>query len=295
MDARQQLATAPVESSALKTRDGLILRGWHHRPPAPRGRVVLVHGYGEHQERYGHVVAALVAAGYECHTFDLRGHGASEGPRGHVAKFEAYRDDLARFTAHSLEMGEGPSILLAHSLGGLIALSAAIHDPLPFEAMALSSPFLAPAFAVPPLKKRALRLAAKFLPRLVIPSGLELEGLSRDPAVVEAYRQDSRIVRRVTLAWGAAVLAAQEEVLARAREAELPALFLLGGADPIADPQRGREVFEGLGSRDKQLRVYDGFRHEIFNEIGRERVLGDLLGWLDERFPSPASPPLPAG
>ena len=70
---------------------------------------------------------------------------------------------------------------------------------------------------------------------------------------------------------------------ARRLEIRLPTLFLLGGADPIAQPERGRQVFERLGSEDKRLMVYDGLFHEVLNEVERERVLRDLLAWLGER------------
>ena len=81
-----------------------------------------------------------------------------------------------------------------------------------------------------------------------------------------------------------------------------PTLMLLGAADPIADPARSREVFERLGGgrgqdpgdrsggrfggEDKRLGAHDGMRHEVFNERGRERVVADLLSWLDERCPA---------
>jgi alpha-beta hydrolase superfamily lysophospholipase len=69
--------------------------------------------------------------------------------------------------------------------------------------------------------------------------------------------------------------------------------MLLGGADPIADPGRSRLVFERLGERsghaDKLLRVFDGMRHEVFHELGRERVVAALLAWLDARCPAPAA------
>ncbi len=283
---------ARLDRSRIETRDGLALAGWHWRLAGHRARVVLVHGYGEHLGRYSHVLAALLAAGFECHGFDLRGHGESAGPRGHVPEFAAYRDDLARFTAHALGETGGPSVLLGHSLGGLICLSTLLHQDLPFEALVVSSPFLAPTLRLSPVSAGALRLGAKLLPRFSVSSGIDAEGLSRDPAVVAAYLEDPKLVSTFTLAWAAAALAAQRDVLERAPEITLPALFLLGDADPIADPDRGRAVFERLGSADRRLLVYELYRHEVFNEIGKERVIADLVGWLTGHFP--AQPPPPA-
>jgi alpha-beta hydrolase superfamily lysophospholipase len=86
--------------------------------------------------------------------------------------------------------------------------------------------------------------------------------------------------------WFFEIRKAQDEILERAGEIRLPTLFLLGGADPIAQPERGREVFERLGSTEKRLEVYKDLFHEVLNEVERARVLGDLLGWLEERISS---------
>ena len=285
-----------MNESRIETRDGLALACWHTRASAPRARIVLVHGYGEYAERYQPLAAELLAAGYELHLFDLRGHGGSEGERGHVTDVESYRDDLSRFAAHALR-GEGagggatPAVLLGHSLGGLIALSTVLHERHPFAALIASSPFLRPGFSVSAVKEMALKVGAKLLPKLSIDADLDASGLSRDDAVVAAYVEDPKIVRTVTLGWGAAVLEAQEEVFERASDITVPTLFLLGGADPVADVGRNRAVFARLGSPDKTLRVYDGYRHEVLNELGRERVVADLLRWLDERFTPPGHPP----
>src|SRR5262245_34221144 len=113
----------PLEST-LRTRDDLELVGEHHLQPDCRARVVIVHGYAEHCGRYAHVVAALLAAGFECHLMDLRGHGRSGGVRGFVPRFEDYFTDLDLFLTRIEEVASPgvPRVLLGHSLGGLISL-----------------------------------------------------------------------------------------------------------------------------------------------------------------------------
>ena len=265
----------------VATRDGLDLIVESRRPAtaAARRRVLIVHGYGEHHRRYDTLADELAAAGHEVHRFDLRGHGESEGRRGHVDDFAEYRRDLLRVADHVAP--EAPLDLVAHSLGGLIALDAVLHDPDRFDSLALSDPFLATASPLPFYARPLAKLAARFFPGATFPAGIDPEGLSRDPEVVRAYGADPMIVGRVSGAWLLEVLAAQERVRSRAGEIRLPVLLLLGGADPIASAERAREVFARLGSEDKRQVVYDGFRHEIFQEIGRERAVEELLAWLD--------------
>ena len=271
----------------LKAADGLSLAVERHPVAGRRARVVIVHGYAEHKGRYRKLVSELTGAGYECHLFDLRGHGVSGGRRGHVARFGDYREDLrlvAREAGADLPPGV-PLILLGHSLGGLVSLDFVIHHPETFAAFAVSSPFLAPAFSIPPLKRMLGTLAARILPTLAVPSGIEAAGLSHDPEIVRAYTEDPLVFPTTTLGWFTAVESAQEEVFARAPEIRLPALFLIGSGDPIAAPPRARALFARLGSADKRLEVYDGLLHEVFNELLRARVVADLLAWLDERTP----------
>lgn len=267
--------------------DGVELVGESLLPTgAPRAHVLLVHGFAEHRGRYGVLAEELAGVGYAVHRFDLRGHGESGGRRGHVERFADYRRDLARVAEAVLPAGSGdgpPAVLLGHSLGGLIALDGVLARPERFQGLALSSPFLAPAFRLPPFARAFVGAAARLLPAVHVPVPFAPERLSRDPEVVRRYLEDPRVIRRLTPSWLRAVLDAQAAVLERAGEVRLPVLVLLGSADSIADPGRGRELFERLGTPAKRLEVYDGFRHEVFNELGRERVVEDLLGWLTER------------
>jgi alpha-beta hydrolase superfamily lysophospholipase len=282
----------PARPFRVATEDGLELAGESHLPPAaPRGRVVVVHGFAEHRKRYRTLAGELAGAGLEAHLFDLRGHGESSGRRGHVERFAEYREDLDRVVAAILPSSGAagpapgpPAFLLGHSLGGLIALDSVLRRPAPFAALALSSPFLAPAFRLPPFARALAGAAALLAPAADFAAGLDPEGLSRDPELVRRYREDPLVLRRLTAAWLSAVLDAQEAVFERAGEIRLPTLLLLGSADPIADPARGRALFERLASPAKRLEVYEGFRHEVFNELGRERVVADLIGWLEIRL-----------
>lgn len=286
--ARPPGSSAPPGASAarrrpftLATSDGLDLIVESRAPRGgaePRRRVLVVHGYGEHHRRYGALSDELAAAGHQVHLFDLRGHGESEGRRGHVDDFAEYRRDLLRVADRVAP--DGPLDLVAHSLGGLIALDTALEAPSRFASLVLSDPFLSQAEPLPFWARPLAKLAARFRPEATFSAGIDPEGLSRDPEAVRAYAQDPMIVRRVTGGWLLEVLAAQERVRSRAGEIRVPTLLLLGGADPIASVERSREVFARLGSERKRLVVYDGFRHEIFHEIGRERAVEELLDWL---------------
>jgi alpha-beta hydrolase superfamily lysophospholipase len=293
--------SASGETAAFSTEDGLKLFAVHHLVSNARGRVVILHGFAEHLRRYDKLVAELLDAGFACHLFDLRGHGRSEGRRGHVPRFSDYLDDIDLFVHETtrrdfgtsdkndarVEQGlEAPLFVLAHSLGGLIALNYVLHRPRVFDALAVSSPFLAPAFKLPPLAKEVGAIAAYVMPTFSLKSVIQPDWLSRDDSIVTAYKQDPLVSSTVTTGWWQAVRDAQAEVLERAREIRTPALFLLGDADRLADWRHSRSVFERLGSVNKRLEVYPGFFHEVLNELGRERVIEDLISWFTSNLHS---------
>ena len=269
----------------MRAADGVELAAEHRSVPGSRGRVVIVHGYAEHKGRYRQLVEELTAARYSCHLFDLRGHGDSGGLRGHISRIEEYRTDLDAFLAEVRALPEDPSplLLFGHSLGGLIALDFVLHRPGAFAALAVSSPYLAPAFAIPFLKRTLLPLIAPLVPTLRVPTGLDPAWLSHDPLVVGAYMTDPKVFSTVTLGWAVATRKAQEEVFEKAPAITLPLLVQIGDADPIAAPDRTRALFERLGGPSRRLRVYPGLLHEIFNELERAPVVDDLLAWLGEQ------------
>lgn len=249
-----------------------------HELPSPRARVIIVHGYGEHRGRYAHVVSRLAREGFECHLFDLRGHGQSGGTVAHVDRFEQYLDDLQLVVQH---VGHSrPLFLVSHSLGGLIALSYVRRGDHGVDGLAVSDPYLHPAFRIPAARKALASVLSRILPKLSVNNGLDAKWLSHDEAIVRAYVDDPLVFKTTTPRWYTEVTRAQRELIDGASGIRLPLLMLVGEGDRIADPRVALDVFERAGSADKTLRRYPGLFHEIFNEIEREAVIDDLVAWL---------------
>lgn len=271
--------------SSVFSIDGLELQAYSHGLPGAAAQIVILHGYAEHVGRYGELVSVLNGAGFACHLMDLRGHGTSAGERGFVEDFESYLQDLDAMLAGELgkKLGAGPRFLLGHSLGGLIATHYVLHRPEAFSALALSSPFFAPAAEVPAWKSWAVAAAARFVPKLSLSGQLDARGLTRDQEKVRQYREDPLVFDVVNTRWFSEAREAQEELLAKAPQITLPVFMAIGERDPVASPARGRKIFGLFGSADKTLREYPGMLHEVFNEVGREEVFSDLVAWLQGR------------
>src|SRR3546814_292160 len=177
----------PAESAGA----GAKLHVTHWLPEGrPRAVVLLAHGYAEHAGRYAHVAKRLTQAGYAIYAVDHWGHGASDGEGGYVPRFSAFLDGMAELlTLVEINHGDTPRLLLGHSMGGLIATLFLVERQQAFVAAALSGPAILPAEPPSRVTVWISRLLSRFFPRLGVLS-LDADGVSRDPAVVEAYRAD---------------------------------------------------------------------------------------------------------
>lgn len=245
---------------------------------------MLVHGLAEHSGRYDGVGAWLAARECAVHAYDQRGHGRSEGPRGHVRVFSELLDDLeALLESVRREHPAGPLVLIGHSMGGLVA-TALLCERKPDLACAITSgaPLEVPAH-VSRSRRRVANLLRRFAPRLRMAAGLPPDTLSRDPAVVRSYVEDPLVFRRITVSLAAELLAAVTRTAAGASQVQIPMLLLHGEADRLC-AARGSRTFHGqLRGPGHRLRIYPQLRHEIFNEPEHEQVLEDLLEWVLER------------
>lgn len=280
-------AEARRDEGFLRARDGLDLAWQRFRPGAPRATVAVLHGGGDHSGRYPGLTAALVRAGMEVALLDFRGHGRSGGARWHVDRFDEYLGDLDLFLEKVRGEAEGRRLfLVGHSQGGLVAALWGLDRRRPVAGVVLSSPYLQLAFEPPRLKLQLGRLVGKVWPSLPVPAGLDLAALTSDPEMQRWTDQDRLYGRKTTPRWFEESTRAQEEARRRAGEFVHPLLVLLGEADPIANPAAGRAFHAAAASRDKRLVSYPGFRHEIFNEVGRERPIADTVSWISARVTS---------
>ncbi|MEI6725168.1 MAG: lysophospholipase [Actinomycetes bacterium] len=251
----------------------------------PAAALAVVHGYGEHGGRYRYLVDAMVPLGYAVHVFDLRGHGRSPGVRGHIERFADYVGDAGLFVdAIAAEQPGTPLYLLGHSLGGLIATAYAEERPDGLAGLILSSPFLRLKLPIGGVKRAAAKVLSRVAPTRDIGNSIPADELSHEPEVVAAYTSDPLNHHVATARWAAEALAAQGAALSAAGRLELPLLVMYAGADTIADPAASRELYAAASSADKTLRCYEGYYHELFNEVGRADVFADLAAWLEARL-----------
>lgn len=265
----------------LYAADGVKLSGQAWLPPAPRAVVAVVHGITEHAGRYAFLADRANQCGLGVVSADLRGHGRSPGERSYVERFDDYLLDVDALMAKARELAAGrPLFLMGHSMGGAIALRWLAQRKQPVAGLILSSAALKIGGDVPRLLVALAPLLSRWLPHL---RGTRLDPatISRDPAAVAAYVNDPLVSLLAPPArTGAELLQAMEANRAAAAGLALPVYLFHGDADRLTDPDGSRDIHERWGGSDKTLRLWPGSRHETFNDLDREGVVAELLGWI---------------
>ncbi len=265
----------------LRSPDGLRFYGQCWTPEAePRAAVCLVHGFGEHSGRHGHLAEYLTARSYALLGVDLRGHGRSEGRRGHTPSWDTLLDDVARSLDDTRQRFPGlPVFLYGHSMGGLIVLSFALRRRPSLAGVVATGPLLRLKVEPPAWERTFVGLAVGVLPTLSIPSGIDPMTLAHDPQVARAYVDDPLVFGRISLRLAQDLMTEGPWVLAHAAEFPLPLLLMHGDADKINSFAASKEFAERVPV-DCTFRAWPGLYHEIHNEPEQGEVFAEVVAWL---------------
>lgn len=254
----------------------------------PRGAVLISHGLGEHSGRYEELAHDFARAGLSTYALDHRGHGGSDGRRGHVRRFVRYIQDLEKFRRRVVgAVGtEVPLVFLGHSLGGLVLIRYLEEYPgVAIRAAVLSAPLLGIGMDMPQWKERLGQLFYYAVPALPMSTGLDPKYLSHDPQVVAAYERDPQVHDRITPRAYGEIQREIELAFDRTDRLRVPLLLLVPSADRIVRPdQMQRFARQARDSVPVEVQTFAGMYHEVFNEIRRSRVVAHVLGWIERQI-----------
>jgi acylglycerol lipase len=267
-------------AGSIKSADGtkLAYRAW---PKAGANiTFAVVHGLGEHAGRYARFAEAMANHGMSTFALDLRGHGESDGQRGHVDSWSQWTDDVSAFVKHVEGLAGNEVVPVGHSFGGAALLSTVLSGKLPkSKRFAVSSPALKLRLQAPAWKTAVAPFASKIVPRLAMDNEVDPAAVSRIPEIVAAYRNDplvhSRISSRMYTEWQNATI----DILGRADQIKIPFLILAGTADPLIDPDGSRRLHERAPSL-SELHLLEGRYHEPFNDLGSDEVFQLVADWV---------------
>ena len=268
---------------SIKGAQGLNLyyQSWHPLSQA-KGIVVIIHGLGSHSNLFSNITQSLVLNNYAVYGLDLRGHGRSQGQRGHINSWSEFREDLRLFCKliKNLEGKSIPHFLLGHSLGGIIALDYVLRFPKTFQGIITMAPPLG-KIGISPVKLLLGKTLSSVMPRLALNVGFSDRQTSSDQNVLETFPQDPFIHSKGTARLATEFLGTNNWILSQAKNFKVPILILHGGADQISHPEGSRRFFEQIKFPDKERYEYPHSRHALHRDRDYPQIVADLKNWLE--------------
>ncbi len=248
----------------------------------PRGAVTFVHDAGDHGGRYRSFARALAEDGWSVALPDLRGHGRSEGERGHTNGIAEIVRDLGDVQDHlSYRQPDVPKVLIGQGLGALWCLAYACEKPDGVAALVMVSPLVAPRFEPPKPPGGLSGLFKKVGPTSPGRTGWDVTQRTSDAATQSALKSDVLAHGIVTLRAGEQAAEAANKYMPRVSALSMPVLLMSGSADPIASSDSMRS----LKGPNVEVAAFEGLRHDLFHEARTAEVLASLRAWLDRRLP----------
>lgn len=264
-------------------RDQIDFYGTYWSPEVlPKAIICLVHGHGEHCNRYEHLAKVICENGFVLFAFDLRGHGKSTGKRGHTTSYEALMADMDELLNQAENVFPGiPKFLYGHSMGGNLAANYLLRRNPVIKGAVISAPWLRLAFKPNGFLIMLGRVFNSIWPGFSQKSNLDTKQLSRDRDVVTAYENDPLVHNKITARLAMEVMDAGELVIRDAGKITQHMLVMHGNADKITSHEATQEFAKNAVHSDLQLNIFRGFFHEIHNEPEKDQVFKVLVPWLN--------------
>lgn len=259
------------------------------------GKVLIVHGMGEHAGRYRDLAVRWAKQGLVVEAWDLPGHGLSPGRRGDASSFDGWLEVVRRWIEGA---AEGPALFVwGHSLGGNLVLSTLLQGTVHgLRGAIVTAPMLRMNHPIRFWKRMAAPVLARLWPTFTVASEIDPEDLSSLPESVAAFRADPLIHNRVSARLGHGMMERGERALAMAqtwceRTGELPLLAIHGNADRLTSLEATRQFISGARSgwtdprqqADLSFVELAGIKHEPQWDQGAAEVLDRMRNWMRER------------
>lgn len=275
------------ESFEWRCGDGTRMFACAHEPETRSGvRAVIgiVHGMGEHTELYRHVAEMFVEQGYAVLLFDQRGHGQTEGQRGHAPTYEHLLEGIDRMLEEADKRYPGvPRFLYGHSMGGNVTVNYLLRRKPDIQGAIISSPWLKLAFDPPKLTYVMGSLMERLYPQYSNYRPMRPNNLTSDPVMIRRIEEDTVRHGHITARFFFGVARAGRWALQHAAELGVPILLLHGGNDKVTSIHASRQFSErSLGKA--EFREWPGLKHELHNELDRDTVFTAMVDWVERRL-----------
>ncbi len=272
------------EALQWKSKDELDLFGYKWVPDEPKAVIGLVHGIGEHCERYHHMAEFYSKNNIAVIAFDHRGHGKSGGKRGHTPSYAMLMYDMHHFMDQIRStFADLPVFLYGHSFGGNVVSNFVLAEQPDIKGAILSGPYFKLGFEPPASKVKLARTMNKIYGAFTDKTKLDATAISKDEEVVKKYVDDPLVHDKMTARMFVDSYDAGNWALRNATKLHVPALVMHGSEDRLTSVKGSEEFVDAAGAL-ATLKIWDGLFHEIHNEPEQQQVFNYALAWLEQRI-----------
>ncbi|KAK4797381.1 hypothetical protein SAY86_029707 [Trapa natans] len=269
-------------------RNALFCRSWFPVSGQTKGILLIMHGLNEHGGRYANFAKQLLSCDFGVYTMDWIGHGGSDGLHGYVPSLDHVVADTTAFLEKIKSENPGvPCFLFGHSTGGAVVLKAASHPHVKdmLEGIILTSPALRvkPAHPVVGMVAPLFSLIA---PRFQF-KGANKRGIpvTRDPVALRAKYADPLVYTGpIRVRTGHEILRISSYLMRNLKSIRVPFFVLHGTADRVTDPMASQDLYKEAPSEFKDIKLYDGFLHDLLFEPEREDIGRDIIDWMEKKL-----------
>ncbi len=259
--------------------------GQYFQPEIVKAVVVLVHGMGEHSKRYEkYVIPYYNQNSIGVLTYDQFGHGLTEGKRGHNPGFEAVLDCVKEMLDKAKSIfGDKPTFLYGHSMGANVVINYVLRRENTLKGVIATSPFLRLAFDPPNWKLTMGKVLQKIIPSITMGNELDIEAISRDQNVVDAYKNDPMVHDKISPNFSIVFIRTGEWAIQHADKLKIPMLLMHGTGDRLTS-YKASEEFSNNSPGKVELQLFENAYHELHNDINKNEVLENMMKWIDKNI-----------
>lgn len=307
-----------VFTNTYSTNDGenIFYYHWKAKKDTPfKGSVQISHGVGEHAGRYKSIAKFFKKEGYDVYANDHRIHGKSAKNKDYLGFYdgENYFDDAMndmRLLTEIIqkEHPKGRIILLGHSMGSLLSREYVTKYGNDLEALILSgtASFMKGLGSVGLFSAKVIgKLNGKHRSNELLknlffshfnkkfkPNRTKVDWISSDKKQVDLFEADPLRIEDFSLSVYLDILKGSKKInkleTFKNTPKNLPILIFSGDKDPVGEMGKGvkkvAKKYKKAGMYDVTLKLYEGGRHEMLNEVNKKEVQQDILNWLNNRL-----------
>lgn len=267
----------------IDEKTGITYRQWN--AANSRAVLLLVHGLGAHSQRWDFLADFFLQHSFSSYAIELRGFGETKGLKGDIESFNIYFNDI--YSLYQSIKKENPNkkiFLIGESMGALIAFLMVTQEPNLFSGLILLSPVFKSRLRMLSLSYFKIFFSLFYNPKKQIYVPFDSKMCTRDTAYQKIMDADSQEHRYATARLLFGIVFAQIRAQFLRNRVCAPVLFLLSGKDELANTKASQNFFQGLRIEDKEIILYPEMRHALSIELGREKVFGDILEWIEKRL-----------